>query len=1071
MLRIILTLSLTFATLTFQLQAQDCNPLSDNIALGGTAHDPGFQNASSIQASATLSNGNFVVVWETRDGVDGNGTGAYFQVFNESGVAVTSAATLYADVNADGTGNQGSFGPKVIALENGGFVAAWDSEDGPGDVGPTGDEQQDVFFRIFNNAGAPITGSNRININNQEDKVEFLLPLDNGEFAILTSIEEASSGNNDDYFIHTYTAQGTAKATGVKIADDAHDASFQDINSTQAMVDLGNGRLAVTWESRDGVDGNGAGGFLRIFNSDGTGAAIIVPYLDINPSATGEQALFGSRVTVLEGGNIVMTWNSTGGPGDVDQDLYYRVYNNSGSPVSATMKINSDQTAGRQALDGIMPLAGGNFAILYKLQNGLDDLFVRTFGPTGTPNGASVEISGGLHSSVFAVVASNNTGFAPLDNGNFVVSWGARGGADGDQSGAYYRIFNATGTAVTGVSTVYSDVNAVGTGNQAAFGPTLAKLAGGFAIAWESEEGPGDVQQDIYHRAFNEDGTPFCGTVKSNAGNDNQTHRLEFVQPLNNGNFVVSYNDTDRGADNSAQNDLFIRVTGGVAQPSVCPTIGSVSIEPMAFCDGDSVTVTVSGLANMAAADNGDQDFGIILENALDFFGNSPYPTISIPTTPNITFDQLTNDGTTAIIENFRPGFPSGNPMLVAYLSPNPTDENCRPFVEITMNASADPFVSFTAPDDIFENAGVQTGLGGGSPAGGVYSGPGVSDDGNGMTYSFDPTAAGGLGTYTITYTFTNEGGCVNSASDGLAVIENALVISPIGAINGVDSLGVALLLDQAVAIQGVVHCNNFSGDEMEYSFFVIDSLGDGIFVFASEAIGDYRATEGDELIIAGVLKQFDGNLEINPTEITLLSQNNGLQDPLLTSVLNESLENKYVTLEMTDVIQDQIELIDFEDGNAFVVFPTTQDTFVLFITPGSGISIEFINEFIATMNVDRFLITGFVLQLDGAQPFDDDYVLLPCSVPSLDFVSDVNEPVWARELRVFPNPTSYEVNINAPVDIEQLRVVSIQGRLIQTQVINSPTHTLDMSTLPSGVYQIQLINKDGVVNRQVVKQ
>ncbi len=86
------------------------------------------------------------------------------------------------------------------------------------------------------------------------------------------------------------------------------------------------------------------------------------------------------------------------------------------------------------------------------------------------------------------------------------------------------------------------------------------------------------------------------------------------------------------------------------------------------------------------------------------------------------------------------------------------------------------PVVTFTAPADLCINDGIQTGLGGGTPTGGVYSGIGVTDDGNGMTYSFDPTI-GGAGTYTITYTFTTADGCVASASDdvevfGLSIIE-----------------------------------------------------------------------------------------------------------------------------------------------------------------------------------------------------------------------------------------------------------------------------------------------------------
>jgi len=60
--------------------------------------------------------------------------------------------------------------------------------------------------------------------------------------------------------------------------------------------------------------------------------------------------------------------------------------------------------------------------------------------------------------------------------------------------------------------------------------------------------------------------------------------------------------------------------------------------------------------------------------------------------------------------------------------------------------------LTFAAPADLCLDAGVQSGLGGGTPTGGVYSGPGVTDEGNGMTYSFDPVTAG-VGTHTISYT------------------------------------------------------------------------------------------------------------------------------------------------------------------------------------------------------------------------------------------------------------------------------------------------------------------------------
>ena len=99
------------------------------------------------------------------------------------------------------------------------------------------------------------------------------------------------------------------------------------------------------------------------------------------------------------------------------------------------------------------------------------------------------------------------------------------------------------------------------------------------------------------------------------------------------------------------------------------------------------------------------------------------------------------------------------------------TDSNgCSGSASDMVEVFAVPTVAFTAPADLCVDAGVQAGLGGGTPTGGVYSGTGVTDDGNGMTYSFDPAAAG-VGTHTITYDFTDTNGCTGSASDDVEVL------------------------------------------------------------------------------------------------------------------------------------------------------------------------------------------------------------------------------------------------------------------------------------------------------------
>ena len=113
-----------------------------------------------------------------------------------------------------------------------------------------------------------------------------------------------------------------------------------------------------------------------------------------------------------------------------------------------------------------------------------------------------------------------------------------------------------------------------------------------------------------------------------------------------------------------------------------------------------------------------------------------------------------------------------GNVVAITVITNNPDPEgglctSSTAIYELTINAL--PTVSITAPANVCLEAGIQTSLDGGSPQGGVYSGLGVTDDGNGMTYSFDPEAVG-PGIYTITYDYTDANGCSSSANNDIEV-------------------------------------------------------------------------------------------------------------------------------------------------------------------------------------------------------------------------------------------------------------------------------------------------------------
>jgi len=64
------------------------------------------------------------------------------------------------------------------------------------------------------------------------------------------------------------------------------------------------------------------------------------------------------------------------------------------------------------------------------------------------------------------------------------------------------------------------------------------------------------------------------------------------------------------------------------------------------------------------------------------------------------------------------------------------------------------PVPAINTAEEVCVGAGVQV-YGGGTPIGGVYSGSGVTDDGNGLTYTFDPAVAG-VGIHAIGYDVTS---------------------------------------------------------------------------------------------------------------------------------------------------------------------------------------------------------------------------------------------------------------------------------------------------------------------------
>jgi len=106
------------------------------------------------------------------------------------------------------------------------------------------------------------------------------------------------------------------------------------------------------------------------------------------------------------------------------------------------------------------------------------------------------------------------------------------------------------------------------------------------------------------------------------------------------------------------------------------------------------------------------------------------------------------------------------------------------------------PVPAINTEASICEGQGLQI-FGGGTPIGGVYSGTGVTDDGNGLSYTFDPSIAG-VGFHTIAYEVTSQ--CASgSVTDIIEVTDNLPEITCQDIILELDANGEAMLEIPAV--------------------------------------------------------------------------------------------------------------------------------------------------------------------------------------------------------------------------------------------------------------------------------
>ncbi len=123
---------------------------------------------------------------------------------------------------------------------------------------------------------------------------------------------------------------------------------------------------------------------------------------------------------------------------------------------------------------------------------------------------------------------------------------------------------------------------------------------------------------------------------------------------------------------------LFFLLSNTALNAQTCPTIDFIDVTNIA-CEGLTFAIAADGINDYLAVDNGDTDFDINFVYLPEGSGADPY-------IDGVFIDSGTpSSGSVSIVET-GDNIPIGAYDIYAILNPAPTDMNCRPFAQATIN-------------------------------------------------------------------------------------------------------------------------------------------------------------------------------------------------------------------------------------------------------------------------------------------------------------------------------------------------------------------------------------------------
>ena len=253
-----------------------------------------------------------------------------------------------------------------------------------------------------------------------------------------------------------------------------------------------------------------------------------------------------------------------------------------------------------------------------------------------------------------------------------------------------------------------------------------------------------------------------------------------------------------------------------------------------------------------------------------------------------------------------------------------------------------------------------------------------------------------------------------------------------ISQITGVNAQGVADSLNVNCAIEGYVSGFNLrSPTQSGVEFWLIDSINSDGLMVRDLAYSSYTVTEGDKIRVEGTVGQFRGLIQFSVDTIFVISQNNTLPAPFVTTKPVEATEGRLIKVDSVQLTA--ASTWSTSGGFNATVYNTVGDTFTLRIngnTTASGVP----------QPVGFFNLTGHGSQFNSTTtaPFLDGYQLQPRYASDIQLLSTPPPPPTS-----IPTYTLSQINgVNAQGVLDSLNVNCRITVIVSGGNLLSPTQT-----------------------------